>query len=66
MNQVWRDFYASRESDCGDAQPKQLSSEQQNYDADQRADNRDGEMHRRKKILDGHGRRGVCAKRLFI
>ena len=66
MNQVWRNLYAGRESDCGDAQPKQFSSKQQNYNADQRADNRDRDMHRRKRILDGHGCRGVCAKRLFI
>ena len=66
MNQVWRNLNAGRESDRGDAQPEQLSSEKQNYNADQRADNRDREMHRQKRILDSHGCRGVCAKRLFI
>ncbi len=53
MNKVRRDFYTCRESDCRDAQPKQLSAEQQNYDADQRANDGDREVHRR--ILKGHG-----------
>ncbi len=53
MNKVRRDFYTCRESDRRDAQPKQLSTEQQNYGADQRANDRDRKMHRR--ILDGHG-----------
>ncbi len=52
MNKVRRDFYTCRESDRRDAQPKQLSTEQQNYGADQRANDRDRKMHRR--ILDGH------------
>jgi hypothetical protein len=59
-------FYASCESDRGDAQPKQLSAEQQNYDANQRTNDCNGKVHRRESILDGHCCKGVGAKRLSI
>ena len=54
MNQMWRNLYACRESDRGDAQPEQFSSEKQNDDANQHSNNRDGGMHRRKSGLYGH------------
>jgi hypothetical protein len=52
MDKVRDDFYPSRKSDCSDTQPEQLSAEEQNHDADQRANNGDRKMYRR--ILDGH------------
>src|SRR6266508_6599778 len=64
MNKVRRDFYTCRESDRRDAQPKQLSAEQQNYDADQRANNRDRKMRRR--ILDGHVREAFVATSVYL
>src|SRR6266542_6610583 len=64
MNKVRRDFYTCRESDRRDAQPKQLSDEQQNYDADQRAYNRDRKMRRR--ILDGHVREAFVATSVYL
>jgi len=64
MNKVRRDFYTCRESDRRDAQPKQLSAEQQNYGADQRANNRDRKMHRR--ILNGHVVQTFAAANAFV
>jgi hypothetical protein len=54
MDKMRRDFYTCRESDGSDAQPKKLTAEYQNYDADQCADDRDRKVHGRKRILDSH------------
>ena len=62
INQMRRELYTCRESDCGNAQPEQFSSEEQNHYANQRANEWDGEVHRMN--FGGHGCRGVCAKRL--
>ena len=54
MNEMGGNLDARRKSDCGDAQPEELAPEEQNNDADQRADNRHGKFHLRKGILDSY------------
>ena len=43
--------HANSKSDCGDTQPKQLSSEKQNHHADEYAYDRDRGMHREKREI---------------
>jgi hypothetical protein len=66
MDKVRRNFYTRRKSDCGDTQPKQLSTEQQNHDPYQSANNCDREVHRRKKSLDSHVVEAFAAANTFV
>ena len=64
MDKMRRYFYTCCESNCGDAQPKQFSAEEQNHDADERANNCDRKVHRR--ILDNHGVEAFAAANAFV
>src|SRR5215471_594151 len=58
MNKLRRNFHTDSETDCGNAKPKELSSEEQDHAADEYANDCHGRMHRR-KCSYGHDCKGV-------
>src|ERR1044071_9151525 len=57
---------ARSKPNCGNAQPKQFSPEEQNYNADERADNRDRKMNWRERILYCHGVEKFVANPVYL
>src|SRR5215831_18582681 len=55
MNKARCNLDSGRKSNGSHAKPEQLAAKEQNHGANQRADDRDGEVHRWQRIFDSHG-----------